>query len=139
MEANQNRFFTMWCGVVDLSSRVLYYANAGHLAPVLFDEDYHSVELGHDSMMVGISPAASYEDREFSFGPRSRPVLFSDGIVEELNTDGEQFGRDRLEEAYRNRCHTSACELSAIIDRVQQWNGNKPFADDVSLVELTLK
>ena len=139
MESNQNRFFTMWCGVIDQSSRSIYFANGGHHFPVLFDEAYHSVALGHDSMMIGISPEASFEDEEFQYSPRSRLVLFSDGIVEELDHQQRQFGLDRLKEAYRTRCSTSACELSSIIDRVRQWNGNRPFADDVSLMELTLK
>lgn len=139
MAANQNKFFTMWCGVVDLDSSTIYFANGGHPAPVLFDADLNARPLGQNSMMIGISPNSRYEDEEFTYTWGSRLVLFSDGIIEELNEQDEQFGRKRLEEAYRNRCSTSACDLKAITRQVRTWNGDKPFSDDVSIVELTFK
>ncbi|MGI9517489.1 MAG: PP2C family protein-serine/threonine phosphatase [Pirellulaceae bacterium] len=139
MDFNQNRFFTMWCGVVDLSQRRIFFANGGHPAAALFDGNHQATRLGQDSMIVGIMPGTRYEDEETEYSPGSRLVLFSDGILEEMNENNDLFGRDRLEEAYRSRCTNGSCKLDAIVDNVRQWNGKQPFADDVSLVELTLK
>lgn len=139
MVANQNRFFTMWCGMVDLSQQLIYFANAGHPAPVLFDADLNPKRIGNDSMMVGIVPDASYDDQEISYQPGSRLVIFSDGIIEEMDRKGEQYGRERLETSFRRRCSRQNCGLGNVVDEVREWNGDQPFADDVSLVELVLK
>ena len=139
MESNQDKFFTIWCGVVDLAEQQIQFANAGHPAPILFDSTHQATALSQDSLMIGVVPHAVYTDMQIEYAADSRLILFSDGILEEMNDDDQQFGRQRLETAYRNRCEIGNCDLSAILKQVQTWNGNKPFADDVSLVELTMK
>ena len=139
MDFNQNRFFTMWCGVIDLANRKIFFANGGHPAAALFDGEHQVTRLGQDSMIVGIMPGTRYADEEAEFEPGSRLVLFSDGILEEMNNDNEMYGRNRLEDTYRCHCNNGSCKLSAVVDHARQWNGGHPFSDDVSLVELTLK
>ena len=82
MESNQNRFFTMWCGIVDLKERQLKFANGGHLAPVIFDESGRQEAIGQNSLMIGIVPHAKYVDETTSYGDESNLVVFSDGITE---------------------------------------------------------
>ncbi len=139
MSLNQDRFFTMWCGVIDLDDRVMHYANAGHPAPVLFSCGQEPNALSQSSLMIGVSQDAPYTDLQVTLPPESRLILYSDGIIEEINNDDEQFGRQRLQQAYVDRCRTGECDLSAITNCAREFNGQRPFADDLSIVELTIK
>ena len=62
-------------------------------------------------------------------------VLFTDGLFEEENAAGEQFGHQRLLDAVSDRldepCNTLLGEL---VEEAQQFSGHKDFADDVCLV-----
>ena len=71
--------------------------------------------------------------------PCSRLYLYSDGLTEAVNLQGEGFGEDRLlrtiEESRSRPLQESLCY---ILDRVQEWSSSTRLEDDVSLLALEL-
>jgi phosphoserine phosphatase RsbU/P len=61
--------------------------------------------------------------------------LYTDGLSEALNADGEEFGERSIEEMLAATAQLSAEEIRAeIVSRVKQWHTNVPLHDDLTFV-----
>ncbi len=73
------------------------FANAGHCFPVVVKPVEKSAELiEHIATPLGIGPRARYKNFEFTIAPGESLLLYTDGIAEAKNTEGEEFGYERL-------------------------------------------
>jgi serine phosphatase RsbU (regulator of sigma subunit) len=91
-----NMFVTCFYAVLEPESGSLSYANAGHDLPYLWHGDGDAEELRARGMPLGLMPGMSYEEKEMVFKPRDGAVLYSDGLVEAHDPQGEMFGFPRL-------------------------------------------
>jgi serine phosphatase RsbU (regulator of sigma subunit)/predicted ester cyclase len=91
-----NMFVTCFYGVLDPSSGRLLYANAGHDLPYLWHGG-HAEELRARGMPLGLMPGMSYEQKEVVLEPRDSTLLYSDGLVEAHDPQGEMFGFPMLQ------------------------------------------
>ncbi len=136
---DQGDYFTIWVGVLQLSTRVLRFANAGHPGPVLVRKSMPSAVLGGKTWPVGFSPDAVYNTEEIELIESDRLYLFSDGIYEVENGEEELWGRARLQQNFENTYDLSMPDsLKAIIDSSRMWQSNERFGDDVALIGLEL-
>ena len=140
MEQNSNKFFTIWYGVYQHSTRTLRYATAGHHPALLVGPDGHQQRLGVPGLMIGVVPDNAYEGRSVTAEPGSRLYLFSDGLYE-VRGGGEDrlLGLEGLAEII-GRANNGACAKTRaeyIIRHVRDYKGGKTeFDDDVSLLEV---
>ncbi len=137
MRANQDRFFTIWCGLIDVEQHTITWASGGHPAPLLIDAKHRPLALDGGGLIVGVDPAVEYREYRVPYEPGSRLLLFSDGILEQASPEGQLFGRDRLEQLLLSG--NSRPRPSHIISELSRWSATDSFADDISLVELSLK
>ena len=73
------------------------FANAGHCFPVVVKPAEKSAELiEHIATPLGIGPRARYKNFEFDIAPGESLLLYTDGIAEAKNSEGEEFGYERL-------------------------------------------
>jgi serine phosphatase RsbU (regulator of sigma subunit) len=91
-----NMFVTCFYGILDLSSGRLVYANAGHDPPYLRRGRGHAEELRARGMPLGLMPGMSYEEKEILLQAGDSALLYSDGLVEAHDPEGEMFGFPRL-------------------------------------------
>ena len=96
---DQGDYFTIWVGVLQLSTRILRYASAGHPASILIRKDAPSEVLGKKSWPTGFSPDEIYQTDSITLSDKDRLYLFSDGIYEVVNAEDEIFGKERLKSA----------------------------------------
>ena len=92
-----NMFVTCLYALLDPSSGHMRFANAGHNLPYLRTEN-GVVELRARGMPLGLMPEMEYEENEVTLSPGNELFLYSDGLVEAHNTEGEMFGFPRLRE-----------------------------------------
>jgi phosphoserine phosphatase RsbU/P len=106
-----DRFITFFYAQLDGSSGELRYVNAGHNAPVVMHRDgsHHRLEAGGG--VLGIFPKQRFELGTILLEPGDRIVLFTDGVTEAGNVDGEEFGEQRLIDLIRDHRTTSARDL----------------------------
>jgi serine phosphatase RsbU (regulator of sigma subunit) len=90
-----NMFATCLYMILDPASGCLQYANAGHNLPAL-QTGQGVVELRATGMPLGLMPGMTYEQKEAQLTPGSRLLMYSDGLVEAHNPQGEMFGIPRL-------------------------------------------
>ena len=93
-------FITLLYVVVDTATHQVTWTSAGHPNALLHRLDNNEVtQVGSNSdggLPLGIADGMSYDAFQFQMPPRSRLLLYSDGITEARNADGEFFGEDRL-------------------------------------------
>jgi serine phosphatase RsbU (regulator of sigma subunit) len=91
----QNMFVTCFYAILDPNSGSLTYANAGHDLPYL-QSNGNAQELMARGMPLGLMPAMSYEENEIVLQAGEAALLYSDGLVEAHDPEGEMFGFPRL-------------------------------------------
>jgi serine phosphatase RsbU (regulator of sigma subunit) len=91
----QNMFVTCFYAILDPQSGTLRYANAGHDPPYLH-RDGNADQLKARGMPLGLMPKMSYEEKETVLDAGEAALLYSDGLVEAHDPNGEMFGFPRL-------------------------------------------
>jgi sigma-B regulation protein RsbU (phosphoserine phosphatase) len=116
-------------------SGVLRYANAGHNPPLVVRASGAVEELAATGVPIALLPAAAYQAAEIRLAPGDSLLLYTDGIVEANDPDGEEYGNDRLADLCRRHCHASCADLAAALDAdLETFVRGVPFADDRTLV-----
>jgi serine phosphatase RsbU (regulator of sigma subunit)/DNA-binding response OmpR family regulator len=131
-----NRFVTFFFGILDADGNCTY-VNAGHNPPFLLARDGSMKELTEGGMVLGLFAAAQYEAATLRLQPGDHLVLFTDGVVEALNTAGEEFGTDRLVALLRANAQASASEILARLqEAVLAFSAHAPQHDDITMMIL---
>jgi len=96
----EEMFVTVWLGILDLSTGRLTAANAGHEYPVLRKAD-GKFELVKDKhgFVIGGMDGIRYKEYELQMDAGSKLFLYTDGVPEATDANGELFGTDRMLEA----------------------------------------
>ncbi len=138
-DTRSNLFVTAFFGILDKDTGLLTYSNAGHNPPYLLccDEESGLKELGSTGMPIGVDEDAVWEKETIQIAPGDRLVLYTDGIPDALNGQGEFFADQKLIEVTRAATDLSAYEIqTAIINEVQNFVGQAPQFDDITLIVL---
>src|SRR5829696_8155780 len=90
-----NMFVTCFYAILDPNSGSLTYANAGHDLPYLH-RNSAAEELRATGMPLGLMPEMGYEERQTILNSGEAALLYSDGLVEAHDPEGEMFGFPRL-------------------------------------------
>jgi serine phosphatase RsbU (regulator of sigma subunit)/predicted ester cyclase len=90
-----NMFVTCFYAILDPTSGHLVYANAGHDVPYLH-RNGDAEELRARGMPLGLMPGMSYEEKETILHSGEAALLYSDGLVEAHDPEGDMFGFPRL-------------------------------------------
>ena len=132
-----NKFVTFLCGVLDANTRTFRYCNAGHPYPILISAGaVHTLDNG--GAVLGVFPSWNYEDFSVNLKSGDKLLLFTDGITEAENAQGEEFGVERLAAFGKAHAASSAAELNRqLLAQVSDFCGAQ-FQDDATLVVLAV-
>jgi serine phosphatase RsbU (regulator of sigma subunit) len=130
-----NRFITFFMCLVDPSTGAATYCNAGH-NPALVVRTSGQVEtLEAMGTVLGILPELGYEMQEERLEPGDLIAIYSDGVTEARNPEGDEYGQDRLAELLATRRGDSADEIiQAVNESLKEWCGPAPPEDDITLI-----
>ena len=93
------RFVTLAYGVLDPHNRTLTVANGGHLPPLLVSNCETKLIQTEIGLPLGLALGA-FSETTVKLPPGAKLVFYSDGITEAENSDGEEYGLDRLQEHF---------------------------------------
>ena len=94
-------FVTLLYAVYNPENGVMTYANGGHNPPVIVHADGSSTLLPMTGgIALGVAPGFEYEQSTATLNPGETIVLYTDGVTEAMNGDGEEFGIDRLRDLF---------------------------------------
>ncbi len=133
------QFVTVFLGMLDPLSGRLVYTNAGQNPPLWISvlQDDPPQLLTRTGPPLGVVPEAAWQRRGLALSPRDMLVLYTDGVTEAENVDGEFFDMARLVRASRDgQGRTAVVARDAILDAVHRFTGGAPQSDDIALVVL---
>lgn len=129
------RQVSMFCAMVDLESRQLTYASAGHEQPVFWCAQSKEAHLlAAEGILIGALDEAEYEEKTIPLAPDSVLLLYTDGITEARNGRGEFFGVERVLDIVKHNAFDRAQRLVDVLyNRVRKFSREKT-ADDLSIL-----
>ena len=137
MNARANLFVTVFFGVLDPTSGLLCYVNAGHNPPYLFGPDIGIKTLSNTGMPLGIDEENVWSQDEVSIAPGEMLLLYTDGVTDAQNSNGEFIDRKMLAlTAQNNIDKPTEGLLQIILDKVHRFVGDSPRFDDITMVIL---
>ncbi len=136
-DSRADMFVSVFYGVWEPLPARLSFANGGHNPPLLFLPGQPPVCLSEHGMMLGVNQGLSYQTRVRTLAPGSMLVLYTDGVTEAKDTDGQFFGVHRLENLVQGMPEWHARAVAeAIADRVSDFCCAQYLEDDLTAVVL---
>jgi len=133
-------FITASIFVIDSEKREIEFVRAGH-CPTLFvsKSSGEGCFFKNRGLGLGIIRNSSYskyvQTNRFKYETGDVMVLYTDGIVEAKNGDGEEFGYDRLQEFVEKSASRSPQEIqSGLIKKLFEFSGQQFIDDDYTTV-----
>jgi serine phosphatase RsbU (regulator of sigma subunit) len=139
--AGSGMFVTAAAARIDARGRRMVFAGAGHPPAMLARRGQNPVLLESRSMVLGALPDAVDADasQELSLEPDDRILLYTDGITEVFNLNGEMLGVNGVREIVRNASALPAEQMKQrILDGVAAWRSG-PTTDDGSLIVVHIR
>ncbi|MBL8171978.1 MAG: SpoIIE family protein phosphatase [Acidobacteria bacterium] len=129
-------FVTALYGILNLRTGEFEYSNAGHNPPVLVSPSGTVQHLKTKAgIVLGINEHYEYQSDRLELKPGECLFLYTDGITEAVNNRLELFSAPRLERCLQSIGSTSPRQIiRAVMDEVQQFAGDEPQADDLTMM-----
>jgi serine phosphatase RsbU (regulator of sigma subunit) len=132
-----NMFVTCFYAILEPNSGRLSYANAGHDLPYLH-RNGEAEELRARGMPLGLMPGMRYEEKETIVHSGQAALLYSDGLVEAHDPEGDMFGFPRLRTLIAERAEEERPLGEVLLEELYSFTGEGwEQEDDITL--LTLK
>lgn len=125
------KYATAFLAVLEPASGRLRWSNAGHNPALIVRAAGGVEELPATGVPIALLPAAAYGSREAQVEPGDLVFLYTDGLVEAVNPDGEEFGLKRLAATVARERAAGCAGLAAAVQReLEEFVRGVPFGDD---------
>jgi sigma-B regulation protein RsbU (phosphoserine phosphatase) len=144
-DIREDMFISMVYAIIDESTGKMVVARAGHDPALVFHRESGKVELIRPpGLALGIDEGSVFErvtkDQEVDLLPGDCMLLLTDGVREALNSSEEEFGMERMSEAFRIAAPLgSEAVLSGMQEELRQFTGEGVQMDDITLVAIEKK
>ena len=134
-------FATAFYGRLNTKNGILTYASAGHERPVWYHAETGKVEmLEAVGYPLGLFKSFPYETRELQLRRGDRIVLYTDGVTDAPNPDGNRFGHQALLDIVAESGYLSSEELTEhIVSSVEGFISGRKQKDDIIVAVLELQ
>ena len=131
-------FVTLFFGVLDLRTGALVFASAGHNPPLVIDSTGRAGPLPRvKGVALGVFAGVPYEEEAATLGAHDHLLLFTDGLTEAMNAEGELYGDDRALATAARLAHLPPHDLIAGLRRdVAEHVDGAEASDDLTLLDL---
>ena len=138
--APASRFITLFFAACDPATGRLVYVNAGHMPALLRRQSGAVDRLTGGGIALGMFPESRYEAHETVIGPGDVLVLYSDGVTEAENHQGQPFEEAGLERVVDIHAAESPEEIAKAVLRVVEVHAQEThLADDVTLLVMKMR
>ena len=141
-DIKEDMFISMAYVILDHANGAVTLSRAGHDAPIIFDaETKQAAPVKPPGMVVGIDSGSVFDritgDFPLSLKRNDCLLLYTDGVTEALDTNGDEFGPDRMIECVRTSAPEGApAIITRIIDELRAFVGAQPQNDDITLIAI---
>ncbi|HYF49880.1 MAG TPA: PP2C family protein-serine/threonine phosphatase [Planctomycetota bacterium] len=138
-DLQDGKFITAFYAILEHLTGTLRYVRAGHPPPYIIQPDGRVEPLTGSGMALGVADAKRFDtqlhENVVVLQPDATLVMYTDGIIEAMNAEKQEFGSERLQELLSECVGLSAQDTSlAILSAVRAHAGSASLDDDVTLV-----
>jgi sigma-B regulation protein RsbU (phosphoserine phosphatase) len=130
-----DKFFTIWYGVYDTTTRELRHAAGGHHDAVLLTDGQAVTAVGQRGLMIGLVDSRPVRSSSVTLPAGARLYLFSDGAFELKPENGGMLGWAGLAELLRTAWSQPRERVAQVTQQLRARQQRAEFTDDYSLVE----
>ena len=134
-------FLTAWVGILELSTGRLVASNAGHEYPALMRANgKFEIIKGRHGFVLGGMEDVTYKEYELQLEPGDKLFLYTDGLPEATDCDGNMFGTDRMLDALnRDPAGDSEAVIKGVRKAVDGFVRDAEQFDDLTMMCLEYK
>lgn len=122
--------------IIDTREKLLYYANAGHPYPIYLDRSGGNVEeLKSDGTLLSVMDDSKYVTNATPIRSGSRVILYTDGMFDMKNKNGEFISMDYVREITVRNARLGGYDfIDLLIGKMYKFANNRRFDDDINLI-----
>ncbi len=129
-------FLTLVYCLIEPDSGEVTYVNAGHNPPLLYRSDKDEIlDLSRTGIPLGVTEEASYDQESSTLNSGDFILFYTDGICDAVNSQGEEFGMERVRRVLLDNSRGSADEILAALERTSiDFTGSTAPFDDITIM-----
>lgn len=131
-------FVTAWIGALNLTTGRLFYANAGHNPPLIRrkNQKFEYLKSRANFVLAGME-GVKYREHELQLQPGDEIFLYTDGVTEATDADGQLYGEERLRKAIAaSDQNGTAARCAGIKADIDLFVGDAPQFDDITMLSV---
>ena len=135
-------FITLSIFVIDMIASKIYFSRAGHCPALYYSAQTKQVlTLEGRGLGLGIMRNDGYskhiETQSRSYASGDVMVLYTDGIIEAVNKNGEEYGAERLQKVLEKKAGEGPRQITdALLENLYEFTSSKDLNDDYSIIVL---
>jgi phosphoserine phosphatase RsbU/P len=135
---NYEKFVSFFLGKINTKSQQLTYINAGHNAPLIYNEKKF-ISLSKGTTLLGIQEdLREIEVDIYNYASELILFCYTDGLTDTINESDESLAIEDVKETIEKKSGGSPEDINnAVLDLAMDYKGDQDFVDDIAL--LTLK
>lgn len=142
LDSSTEQYFTIQYAQLNVKTGSLTFISAGHPPMIHVKADGSSTAIQVRSMPIGfmVGVGKVYEEKTLNLKAGERLYFYSDGIIEAMNSEREQYGVERLTEKLNSSRELSLAKSLELITReIDLWTSGLGCGDDVSILALEIR
>jgi len=136
-----DKFVTLFIGILDLKSMKFEYINAGHNPPIVFNSSDEQILLKSGGLPLGIFlDEFDYETGDYQLKKNDLLVFYTDGITEAKNVINQEFGEYRLISTIKDNMDESVADIiNQVNSKIKEFAGSREQYDDITITAMRYK
>jgi serine phosphatase RsbU (regulator of sigma subunit) len=129
-------FITLVYCQIEPDSGEVTYVNAGHNPPLLYRSDKNElIYLSRTGIPLGVTEEASFDQETTTLQSGDFILLYTDGVCDAVDSQGEEFGMERVRKVLQDHCQGSAEEILSALERAcSDFTGATAPFDDITML-----
>jgi phosphoserine phosphatase RsbU/P len=138
-EESEISFVTSALMQIDLDTKIMTYAKAGHTDSLLIHDNGEIESLSTDGIFLGMFDDPKYEEKQIQLKSRDTIVCYTDGITETRSPNGELYGVQRFQEFLSINKNMPAKKLiQNIYEELEKFSKSKEISDDSTILIISI-
>ncbi len=129
-------YLTIFFGILNMETRELNYASAGHHAfPIVYSADGSTSEISDTEIAIGFMDEYTFTEKYLTLQSKDRLLLHTDGIMEIRNENDEFFGIERIKQFLADNNSKDASRLlEELVEASSEFGNEDEQSDDIALM-----
>ncbi|MCF8423326.1 MAG: SpoIIE family protein phosphatase [Bacteroidia bacterium] len=134
--AKNEKFITLFIAKYNIGTRKLTYINAGHNAPILFNNHNQMVFLDKGCSLLGIvNPLQFLENETLLVSAQSILFAYTDGLTDTVNSKDDNLSIKEIENILSIHKNATSDNINvAMMKYLEEFKGEMPFTDDIAML-----